>query len=76
MLSVIIDELTGFLIDNDYKRYPREIHKPIIPLYSIQFFIKDKDVIILEIPEQPNNSIMINEYLNLDDFIIDDIKRL
>jgi hypothetical protein len=76
MLDVIIDELTGFLIDNGYKRYPREIHKPIIPLYSIQFFVKGKDVIILEIPEQPNNSITIQQYLNLDDLIIDDIKRL
>ena len=76
MLGAIIDELTGFLIDNNYKRYPMEIHKPIIPLYSVQFFVRDKDVIVLEIPEEPNNSIIINEYLNLDEFIINDIKRL
>lgn len=76
MLNALIDELTGFLIDNGYKRYPREIHKAMIPLYSIQFFVKGKDVMVLEIPEAPNSSIIINEYLNLDDFIINDIKRL
>lgn len=76
MLSVIIDELTWFLIDDGYKRYPREIHKPVIPLYSIQFFVKGKDVIILEIPEAPNSYIIVYEYINLDDFVIDDIKIL
>ena len=76
MLDVIIDELTGFLIDNNYNRYPREIHKPIVPLSSVQFFVRDKDVIVLEIPDAPDNSIIIHEYLNLDDFIINDIKKL
>ena len=50
MLCTIIDKFTGFLIDNNYKRYPREIHKPLVPLSSIQFFVRDKDVIVLEIP--------------------------
>ena len=76
MLSVIIDELTGLLIDHNYKRYPREIHKPIIPLYSVQFFVKDNNVIILEIPQEPGSSIVIYEYENLDQYIIDDIKKL
>lgn len=75
MLSVIIDDLTGLLIDHNYKRYPRDIHKPIIPLYSVQFFVRDNNVIILEIPEEPG-SIVIHEYENLDEFVIDEIKKL
>jgi hypothetical protein len=75
MLDVLTEDIVGLLFDNGYKRYPKDIYKPIIPLRAIFFFVKERDVIILEFLANENTTIL-SEYRDLDESIIREIEKL